>query len=143
MLRDALEKICAMASIFLKIMLPHSIRSRPFVLNMSGYESLMKIDREHFAPVKPFAFRFIDDITTAEISSQKINISVNENMCYILENDFLRVELSPSGTVLSLKDKRVEPPREVVLQGTVGNALVLYDDVPFYWCVRFHHLAVL
>ena len=54
-----------------------------------------------------------------------------------VENSFVSVRISGSGQVLSLLDKRVSPCREVIdlssSSHSFGNALLLYDDVPFYW----------
>lgn len=136
MLRDALERIRALVNVFLKLLLPHSLKSWPFVLNMSGYECTIRSEGEQrHVRIKPFAFCFLDDNTMGDVPLQRNNVSISENKGFILENEFLRVELSPSGALLSLKDKRLEPPRESVLDGAIGNALVLYDDIPFYWYV--------
>eukprot|EP01041_Mallomonas_annulata_P002668 gene2668-5247_t len=65
---------------------------------------------------------------------------------FILENDHLRVVLSNRGGILSMIDKRVVVVsfgereregcngREIIDVGYgIGNDLVLYEDIPFYW----------
>ncbi|MEN9935577.1 MAG: hypothetical protein RLZZ387_2156 [Chloroflexota bacterium] len=49
----------------------------------------------------------------------------------LLANDELRVELDPNGEVALLFDKRND--RQVILPGSTGNQLVLYEDRPLNW----------
>ena len=133
MLREALEQIRSMTNTFLKILLPNSFKSLPFVFNMSGYECKMGLEGRRRVNVPPFAFIILDEGVTTKLPYQNADVCVSENNCFVLENEYLRVELSASGALLSLKDKRVAPPRETISEGMVGNALILYDDIPFYW----------
>jgi alpha-mannosidase len=68
-----------------------------------------------------------------------VEVLSTEKGGFILQNKYLRVLLSNRGAVLSLLDKRLNPPREVVqnddseTQSIFGNKLVVYEDIPFYW----------
>ena len=133
MLKDALERVLSLIHIFLHSLLPVSANNRPFVFNMSSYEISVISDNEQRVCVKPFAFSFLDSLPEEVAPHRTARASIGEDGNYILENEFLRAIISLSGELISLRDKRIEPPREVVMEGMVANSLKLYDDVPFYW----------
>ena len=48
-----------------------------------------------------------------------------------MENSVLKVMIDSEGGIRSLYHK--ESSRECIEEGQVGNRLVLYDDMPFFW----------
>ena len=73
--------------------------------------------------------------TKKESSVNPCTVRDNSDGTYTLENECVSVRVSSSGGVLSLRDLRTNPPREVIdrTDGGFGNRLMLYDDVPFFW----------
>jgi alpha-mannosidase len=50
---------------------------------------------------------------------------------YVIGNQFIEVTINERGAIISLLDKRITPPRQVLL--LPGNNLMLYEDIPLFW----------
>ncbi|KAI8142671.1 glycosyl hydrolases family 38 N-terminal domain-containing protein [Fennellomyces sp. T-0311] len=62
--------------------------------------------------------------------------------CFVLENQNLRAAFNNDGQLVYLLDKNT-PDRQLIPDGSKGNVLQLYEDVPIYWDawdVEIYHL---
>jgi len=48
-----------------------------------------------------------------------------------LENDYIRIILNDKAQMISIYDKKAE--REILPQGSIGNVLMTYEDIPHNW----------
>ena len=75
-------------------------------------------------PIPPFS-----SVTVQKGKSKRA--AANPGGGLVLENDLVRYEMNPDGTIRRAFDKEFE--REILLYGGVGNALHLYEDRPANW----------
>ena len=68
-------------------------------------------------------------LTCSEKKENKETKLLTDN--FILENELIRVEFNPGGTIKTVYDK--ECKKEVIKKGEAGNILSLYEDRPVAW----------
>ena len=115
--------------------------SGQYYFNPTGFERCIHSLDGSAHTIKGFAFsKHVEQDCAAQ--GAKLYPSVSEvDGQFVLENSDVVLRLSSAGAVVSLVDKRLKSSssndstngREVIAVGGLGNNLMLYEDIPFYW----------
>jgi alpha-mannosidase len=100
-------------------------------LSWERHEWLRVADTWHHVTVPSMGYAVIDSI---EVAQHKTQLSASPET---LENDCLRIQFAPDGTISSIFDK--EHRREVLSPGVQANRLALYHDEGDAWDFPFHY----